>query len=109
MLHWSDELYIGEGIADRVSSVRAKLDAGDYSENAWLITLSTNRKNQLDIIHTVFLREHWIRKSLPLIVGIASGKTEAMRLTGQILLESLATHCGPDMRMYLVEKRHTVS
>ena len=108
-MRWSDELYIGDGIAERASVLIDKMNSGDFTENAWLLTLPANKSNQLDIIHTVFLKETWIRKSLPLIIGIANSKTEAMRLTARILSDSLRTHCGADMRMYLAEKHFTVS
>ncbi|MBQ6470220.1 MAG: hypothetical protein IJJ50_09250 [Lachnospiraceae bacterium] len=108
MLHWSSELYIGEEISGKAAEIRRNLDEGKPAENAWLITLSTNRQNQLDIVHTVFLRQSWIRKSLPLIVGVAASKKEAMRMIEMILMDSLKTHCGTDMRAYLVEKHHTV-
>ena len=108
MLHWSSELYIGEGIRDRAEALRRDLDEGKPAENAWLITLSTNRQNQLDLVHTLFLRQAWIRKSLPLVVGIAASKREAMNLVTSMLMDSLGTHCGTDMRAYLVEKHHTV-
>ena len=108
MVHWSSELYIGEEVGGRMQTIRRDLDEGKAAENAWLITLSTNRQNQLDIVHTVFLRQPWIRKSLPMIVGVAGSKKEAMRMVGMILADSLGTHCGTDMRAYLVEKHHTV-
>ena len=108
MLHWSSELYIGEEVAGKMASLRQDLDEGNIAENAWLITLSTNRQNQLDIVHTLFLRQPWIRKSLPMIVGVAGSKKEAMRLVMTILTDSLQSHCGSDMRAYLVEKHHTV-
>ena len=109
MLHWSSELYIGEEIAGKESRIRASLEKDGTTENAYLITLSTNKSNQLDIIHTVFLRQNWIRKSLPMIVGIAGSKKEAMLMVERILTDSLLTHCGADMRAYLVEKHHTVA
>ncbi|MBE5997511.1 MAG: hypothetical protein E7240_09240 [Lachnospiraceae bacterium] len=108
MLHWSSELYIGEGIGGKMKELRRDLDEGKTAENAWLITLSTNRSNQLDIVHTLFLRQPWIRKSLPMIVGVAGSKKEAMNMVMNILTDSLKTHCGTDMRAYLVEKHHTV-
>ena len=107
MLRCSSELYIGEGIASRADGILSRLQNDDFTDNAWLLTLSTNKSNQVDIIHTVFLKERWIRKSLPMIVGIAATKPEAMRLIARILEDSLKTHCGADIRAYLVEKHYT--
>ena len=107
MYRWSDELYIAESVQGRTEEIRQHLRSGNHSDNAYLITLSTNPKNQLDIIHTLYLRESWIARSLPLIVGIAGNRKEALGIVQQILEDTVRDRRDADMRTYLALRHYT--
>ena len=78
---WHRHLYVGEAMADRLQQLKDRLEKGDVSERAYLITLGSRGQNQLEIIPTSALRSERVLKNLPVIVGAAADRKEAFSLT----------------------------
>ncbi len=98
-------LYIGNTLrALDTESFLACADRGETVRNACVITISTNPANQLDIIHTLFLRQRSLRMRLPLVAGIASDRAEAVCVLEKILQDTMEATGGMDMRSYLLSK-----
>ena len=96
------DLYIANTLRGfDAADLLARIDRGDACENAYLITLSTNPDNQLDIIHTLFLRQKALRKYTETVVGIAPDRYEANVLVEEILHDTMEKTGGMDMRGYL--------
>ena len=54
-----------------------------------------------ELMHSAFLKQPWYRNHPPMILGIASGKTEALELLRQIVQEAVDATGSPDVRSYL--------
>ena len=73
MLKWHKNYYRGASIKN-ISKIRLKLIQGKPVPGIYLITLSENPHNQLEILQETAAR------ICPEIVGIAKGKEEALEL-----------------------------
>ena len=99
----SRNLYIGNSMrAENIKRLLAEINCGKTVRNAVVITVSSNPDNQLDFIHTYFLRQESFRRMLPLVVGVASDRYEANVLLEVILKDTMDNTGGTDMRTYLL-------
>ena len=79
MLKWHKNYYRGASIKN-ISKIRLKLIQGKPVPGIYLITLSENPHNQLEILPTLTLVQETAARICPEIVGIAKGKEEALEL-----------------------------
>ncbi len=84
MLKWMDDYYIGETVRN-VEDIRQKLDQGKLVPGIYLLTLSVNPHNILEIIPAVTLFQKTAARMCPEIVGVAKGIDEAMELVRSIV------------------------
>ena len=84
MLKWREDYYVGEGIKD-AKKTKKRIDTGRIAVGVYLITLSENPGNLLEIIPSYMLiqKSYYIR--CPEIIGIAKGKDEAIDLAVDIV------------------------
>lgn len=88
MLDWYENCYVGKGIRDPQKVIR-KVDCGKgIQPNVYLVTLSDNPGNMLEIISAMILKQEIARSLCPKIVGIAKGKDEAVELVQEILTDT---------------------
>ena len=79
MLKWHKNYYRGTSIKN-ISKIRLKLIQGKPVPGIYLITLSENPHNQLEILPALTLVQETAARICPEIVGIAKGKEEALEL-----------------------------
>lgn len=79
MLKWHKNYYRGASIKN-ISKIRLKLIQGKPVPSIYLITLSENPHNQLEILPALTLVQETAARICPEIVGIAKGKEEALEL-----------------------------
>lgn len=84
MLKWHKNYYRGSGVKN-VSNIRRRLNQGKVVPGIYLITLSENPHNLLEIRHAVTLLQETAVRICPEIVGIASGKEEALGLVREMI------------------------
>ena len=105
MLTWHSHLYLDEEMKARgIDALRQCLDSGQPAENAYIITLASNPKDQLDIVHTLFLRQNTLCRLLPPVVGVAATRKGAESLIISILEDTMRNTQTTDMRAYLIGK-----
>jgi hypothetical protein len=85
ILNWYKDIYISEAALEKKEKIIWKVDHGVGTVGIYLITISTNEKNLLDIINANLLLQKSLRKTCPMIVGIANGYEEAVRLVVKII------------------------
>lgn len=56
---------------------------------------------QIEFYHNVFLQQPYYRQHAPYIIGLASGRAEAMDLCAQIVQEAVDATGRPDIYSYL--------
>lgn len=98
---WYSSLYVGKLMKKEEKRVRRQLDAGKPSTRCFVITLAANGSDYLDILSTDYLAQKALLERLPMIVGLAGTKQEALELVMQILQDCLRDSHEADIRAYL--------
>ncbi|MBE5957681.1 MAG: hypothetical protein E7254_02310 [Lachnospiraceae bacterium] len=102
-MRWYNYLYVGEK-ADRTSEdIIEKIKNGKMQLNKYALTLPFNDSDVLDIIPTIVLMQKRYLNSDIVIVGIADGKSEAMDLMEEIIMECYNETKGFDLKSYILE------
>ncbi|MDO4273307.1 MAG: hypothetical protein Q4D16_06550 [Eubacteriales bacterium] len=86
MLKWKNNLYIGKNVKNS-RKIQLKIDSGKLVPGIYLVTISDNPGNLLEIIPAPMLLQKSAYALCPEIVGLAKGKDEAMDLAAEIILE----------------------
>ena len=104
MLSFYKPLYTDVSLADRADRICRMLARGKTDTGCYVITLASNGTDHLDIISSLFLKQSLLRESLPMVVGVASSKKEALGLVQKITDDCLRETGGTDIRSWLTEK-----
>ena len=84
MLKWRKDYFVGEGIRD-AGKAKARIDVGKVAFGVYLVTLSENPGNLLEIVPSYMLIQKSYYARCPEIIGMAKGKDEAMDLAVDIV------------------------
>ena len=84
MLKWREDYYVGGGIKD-AEKTKKRIDAGKVALGVYLVTLSENPGNLLEIIPSYMLIQKSYYAKCPEIIGMAKGKDEATDLAVDIV------------------------
>ena len=103
-MQFMGSLYVGEKIAYAQYKIVEKVHKGKVVPKLYLIVLSSNSDNMLDIIPQKEVQQKYYPKDGLRIVGIAEGKKEALGLVQQMILESLRETGSADVRGFLKAK-----
>lgn len=95
------DLYLGEGVSPKINQIMKKLNSGILVPELYLIVMSNNADNMLELI------PQWevLQKGYPdvdlKVVGLASGKKEAVSLVQFIVEQAFQDTGSADVRPYL--------
>ena len=103
-MQFMGSLYVGESIAASEYKIVEKVHKGKVVPNLFLIVLSANPDNMLDIIPEMEVTQKHYPKDRLQVVGIASGKKEAIKLVQTIIEESIKETGSADVREFLRAK-----
>lgn len=104
MIIYSDRLYLGEGINEKkLNKIKRNIRQGRGRFDLYIISLSNNEHNQLDIFHNAMFKQKLYRKFEHRIVGLASSYDEALAVVQGILDETMLSTGKPDMKAYLLK------
>lgn len=108
-MHWYSKLYIGEKAKNKKYKIVWKVKHGAGMFNVYLITLSSNGKNLLDIFNSSMLKQPYYKKTYSprramYIVGIAYGYDEAVDVATEIINEVYNNTKGFEVEKYLLSK-----
>lgn len=83
---WYDDLFVGESISPRRKKrIIRKVKRRSVFNAAYLLTLSSNPDNLIDIISTAVIRQRYYPKRGLLVIGLAGNYEEAVMLAGEIV------------------------
>lgn len=97
-------LYLDDKLVHTKDKVLSKIENDEWQSEKYLITLTKNEKNHLEVFHSVLLLQKAISKEDLFIVGIASGYIEALELVEKITQEVYDETMGTDIRTYILRK-----
>lgn len=103
---WYDDLFVGESISDRkkkriIRGVRKR----SFFHNAYILTLSSNPDNLIDIISTKVLRQRYYPRKGLYVIGIAGDYDEAVLLAGTIVSSIYTAQGDFKLREFIVRHR----
>lgn len=99
MLKWHKNYYIGPEIKN-ISRIRRRLEHGKPVPGIYLITLSENPCNLLEILPALTLIQESAADMCPEIVGIAKGKEDAMDLVTEMIQTIFSETGGFEIKEY---------
>ena len=103
-MQFMGSLYVGEKLSSTEYKIVEKVHKGKIVPDLYLIVLSSNPDNMLDIIpEKEVMQKHYPKDGLR-VVEIAEGKKEALGLVQRMIEESLCETGSADVRGFLKEK-----
>ena len=97
-------LYVGDSLISAQYKVIEKVHKSKLVPNLYLIALSFNSDNMLDLIPEWEALQKGYPKNELKVVGIATGKKEAVTLVKRIVEDSLVHTGNADVRPFLKAK-----
>lgn len=101
---WYKHLYVGDMVRGRKDRIMSRIESDRSDGGHYLITLSENDHEQLDLISTFFLTERK-RSSLPMIVGLAATKREAVGLVKKMTEDCYRETHDVDLRRFFMSRK----
>ncbi|MDO4261663.1 MAG: hypothetical protein Q4C82_06260 [Eubacteriales bacterium] len=104
-MRWYRRLYAGPNAALHMDRIREKASAGAWMAGVYYITLSRAEGGLLEIFHNTMLRQPVFEKLQRLdVVGVAEGRSEALRLTETIVRDVYEKTGGFDMEAWFPDE-----
>lgn len=102
-LTYHPRLSIGESIREKkLDKIKKKLESRPLLSGIFLITLSENESDQLDIYEAKLLAQGYYRRNPPVVVGLAGNYDEAVGLVEQLVRECLKARGDCALKEYLL-------
>ena len=100
---FSSHLYVGESMSARkLDKIKTKLLKNPIACGAFVISLSKNEHDQLDIMQAGQLAQRFYQDYSLQVVGIASNQREAIELVEKMIQECLKLRGDCRVKEYLV-------
>ena len=100
MLKWIRNYYVGEDVKNP-GRARARIIVGTFVPGVYVVTLSDNPGNILEILSTAELMQASVRAICPPVVGLANGRDGAIRMVQEIVEEVYRETGDLKIREYL--------
>ena len=104
-MEWYSKLYVSDTAKKKKSKIIRKLKTNAGLLNVYVITLSANRQNLLEIIAASYIKQAVVYRNLPMIVGIACSYEEALELVSQIVEETYQQTGAFNVSKYLKDRQ----
>ena len=94
-----------EYVKDRKEEIINNLEQDKWQFEKYLIALTKNESNHLEIFHSVLLIQKTMPKEDLFVVGITNGYLEALELVEKIVQEVYDETGGTDIRKYILHQQ----
>lgn len=102
-LEYHHRLYLGKSISDvKLDKIKKRLKKQPLLSNVYLLTISRNPTDQLEILASKQLVQKYYEKYPVYVVGITSDYDEAVAVVEQIVQECLQTRGDCALKEYLL-------
>ncbi len=102
-IQYHPKLYLGDGItAGKLDKIKKKLARSPVTAGVYVIVLSRNGVDQLDIFEGKTLAWPYYRKNPPVVVGIAGSYGDALGIVEKMVQECLEARGDCALREYLL-------
>lgn len=97
------DLYLGESIKEKkLDKIMSKLEKRPLLSGVFLVTVSKNASDQLEIYDARQLAQRYYRNNPPYVVGIAGNYDEAVGIVERMVRECLAARGDCGLKEYLL-------
>ena len=103
-MQFMGSLYVGESISTKEHEIVRKVHNSKLIPNLYLLTISENADNMLDLIPEWEALQKGYPKDFLRVIGIANGKKEAIKLVQSIILDSISQTGSADIRGFIKDK-----
>ena len=104
---WYDDLFVGESTRPRRQKrIIRKVKKRSIFNAAYLLTLSANPQDLIDIIHTQVVRQRYYPKKGLVVIGLAGNYEEALQLAAEILVSLYTVQGNFGLREFLKRNWH---
>ncbi len=100
-MKWYHSPYVSEAVKKKHPDLMQEMDQGIFSSKVWVIMLSPNGEDLLDIRKASSLGVHGLADLVPMMVGAARSREEALTLVETIVRDCLEQTGGTDLRSFL--------
>ena len=100
-MEWYSGLYLGDSLEGKKEKLIREITEGRYDNSLYLVTLAYNGRDLLDIRRVSSLVREGLRDELPMIVGLAKGRRESVKVVERIIQDCLAGTGDVDLRSFL--------
>lgn len=102
-INYYENIYLSEDIAaDDLVKLKQELMEQPWKANVFLITISTNEYDQLDIYHSKYLMQRFYREHPPYVVGIARKQPDAVALVEKMMQECVTAKGNANLKAYFI-------
>lgn len=98
-------LYVDEQIEEKQEEIIKKIEKDKRQLETYLIALTKNESNHLEIFHSLLLVQKMMEKKDLFVVGISKGYAKALELVEKITQEVYDETSGTDIRNYILKKQ----
>lgn len=96
-------LHLGEGLEYKdLMQIKKDLRENPVGANLFIITLSANEQEQLDIYDAKYLIQKYYSKNPPYVVGIAKDKGQAIEVVERLMQECVTNRGDANLRAYIM-------
>ena len=100
---YRSKLYLGEGISEeKLDKIKKKLENKPLLSSVFLIAVSANQSDQLDIFDARQLIQPYYKKNPPYVIGITKSREEAFSIVETIVQECLRERGDCALKEYLL-------
>lgn len=101
---WLDDLYISDNITRKKDKLIKKINKGKITKNLYVIALSRNSSDLLDVFQANILKQDYYKKQDIIVVGLAKSEDAAYDLVKTIVDDCYAATNGVDVKAFLKER-----
>lgn len=100
---YHSKLYLSEGITEeKLDKIKKKLENKPLLSSVFLVAISANQSDQLDIFDARQLVQPYYRKNPPYVIGITKSREEAISIVEEIVQECLRERGDCALKEYLL-------
>lgn len=97
------DLRLGEGLDFKdLNQIKSNLTKNPIEANLFLITVSANNNEQLDIYDAKYLVQKFYQKNPPYVIGIAKEKEHALSMVEKMMQECINARGDANLKAYLI-------
>lgn len=97
------DLRLGEGLSYKdITQIQEKLRVNPIEANLFLITISANSEEQLDIYDAKYLIQKYYQKNPPYVIGIAKEKGHAFTIVEELMKECVEKRSDANLKAYII-------